>query len=139
MHSGLVAYEGTKMSKSLGNLVFVSDLVKRVDPRSVRLALMRHHYRGDWEWFDGEAEEADATVSAWVELASDRSGHADERSLGAVRDEVRAALDDDLDAPRVATLLDDLARRGSPDELVAAAALVGLDLTEPMQQPAAER
>ena len=139
MHTGLVAYEGTKMSKSLGNLVFVSDLVKRVDPRSVRLATMRHHYRGAWEWFDGEAEEADATVSAWVELASDRSGHADERSLRAVRDEVRAALDDDLDAPRVATLLDDLARRGSPDELVAAAALVGLDLTEPMQQPAAER
>ena len=100
---------------------------------------MRHHYRGAWEWFDGEADQADATVSAWVELASDRSGRADERSLGAVRDEVRAALDDDLDAPRVATLLDDLARRGSPDELVAAAALVGLDLTEPMQQPAAER
>ncbi|HBU03039.1 MAG TPA: cysteine--tRNA ligase, partial [Acidimicrobiaceae bacterium] len=52
MHAGMVAYQGTKMSKSLGNLVFVSELVKTADPRAIRLALMRHHYRSDWEWFD---------------------------------------------------------------------------------------
>ena len=39
----MVAYEGEKMSKSLGNLVFVSDLLKVADPRAIRLALMRHH------------------------------------------------------------------------------------------------
>ena len=41
MHAGMVAYQGTKMSKSLGNLVFVSELVKTADPRAIRLALMR--------------------------------------------------------------------------------------------------
>ena len=45
MHSAMVSYEGEKMSKSLGNLVFVSDLLKVADPRAIRLALLRHHYR----------------------------------------------------------------------------------------------
>ena len=45
LHSAMVSYEGEKMSKSLGNLVFVSDLLKVADPRAIRLALMRHHYR----------------------------------------------------------------------------------------------
>ena len=43
IHAGLVAYQGTKMSKSLGNLVFVSELRKEIDPRAIRLALMAHH------------------------------------------------------------------------------------------------
>ena len=38
------------MSKSLGNLVFVDDLLKEYEPMAVRLALLCHHYRGDWEW-----------------------------------------------------------------------------------------
>ena len=45
LHSAMVNYEGEKMSKSLGNLVFVDDLLKRADPPAIRLALMRHHYR----------------------------------------------------------------------------------------------
>ncbi|HKN38973.1 MAG TPA: cysteine--tRNA ligase, partial [Acidimicrobiia bacterium] len=45
MHSAMVAYDGEKMSKSLGNLVFVSDLLKVADPRAIQLALLRHHYR----------------------------------------------------------------------------------------------
>ena len=51
MHVGMVAYEGTKMSKSLGNLVFVRNLRRMHDPRAIRLALMAHHYRGGFEWF----------------------------------------------------------------------------------------
>ena len=57
MHTGMVAYQGTKMSKSLGNLVFVSELVKTHPAQAVRLALMGHHYRDDWEWFDGDIED----------------------------------------------------------------------------------
>ena len=53
-HVGLVGFEGTKMSKSLGNLVFVGDLCKEWDPAAVRLALLAHHYRGDWEWRTAE-------------------------------------------------------------------------------------
>ena len=57
LHSAMVNYEGEKMSKSLGNLVFVSDLLKHADPRAIRLALMRHHYRHGFEWYDTDLEE----------------------------------------------------------------------------------
>ncbi len=50
LHVGMVGLDGTKMSKSLGNLVFVGDLLKEWDPAAVRLALLAHHYRTDWDW-----------------------------------------------------------------------------------------
>ena len=53
-HVGLVGLDGTKMSKSLGNLVFVGDLCKEWDSAAVRLALLAHHYRHDWDWRTGE-------------------------------------------------------------------------------------
>ena len=48
MHQAMVCYEGEKMSKSLGNLVFVSELLKDWDPRAIRLAVLEHHYRSSW-------------------------------------------------------------------------------------------
>ena len=52
-HAGMVGLDGEKMSKSLGNLVFVSRLIGAgEDPMAVRLALLAHHYREDWEWTD---------------------------------------------------------------------------------------
>jgi L-cysteine:1D-myo-inositol 2-amino-2-deoxy-alpha-D-glucopyranoside ligase len=65
-HSGMVAYQGAKMSKSLGNLVFVSRLRSSgVDPMVIRLALLAHHYRSDWEWTDAVLAEAEERLSRW--------------------------------------------------------------------------
>jgi len=65
-HSGMVAYQGAKMSKSLGNLVFVSRLrAAGVDPMAIRLALVAHHYRSDWEWTDAVLAEAQARLGRW--------------------------------------------------------------------------
>ena len=137
MHSGMVAYEGTKMSKSLGNLVFVSELVKQADPRAIRLALMRHHYRADWEWFDG-----DITVGAEMldrlHRAAGGEGGPDPEPYAA---QMRAALDDDLDAPRALELLLELADgilaggddATAPSSLRELGALVGVDLEAPPQ------
>ena len=64
LHAGMVAYQGEKMSKSRGNLVFVSRLREQgIDPRHLRLALLAHHYRSDWEWFDTELDAAEPSGS----------------------------------------------------------------------------
>ena len=65
-HVGLVGLDGTKMSKSLGNLVFVGDLCKEWDPAAVRLALLAHHYREDWDWVTAvDMPQAMARLDLW--------------------------------------------------------------------------
>ncbi len=136
MHSAMVSYEGEKMSKSLGNLVFVSDLLRSADPRAVRLALMRHHYRAGFEWHDTDLDEGTALLHRLLAAAACPDG-ADPAPFAA---RVRAALDDDLDSPRALEALDDLASAvlsgGSdpeaPRELVRLGALLGLDLEAPL-------
>ncbi|MCZ7536408.1 MAG: cysteine--tRNA ligase [Acidimicrobiia bacterium] len=105
MHSAMVNYEGEKMSKSLGNLVFVSELLEVADPRAIRLALMAHHYRSGFEWYDTDL--ADATALLHRLLAAARCPDGPDPRRFAAR--VREALDDDLDAPAALGALDDLA------------------------------
>ena len=102
LHAPMVEYEGTKMSKSLGNLVFISELVKEWDPMALRLAILDHSYREAWSWHDGLLQEASARLERW-RVAGEGDG-----SL----DEVRAALDDDLDLPRAMRAIDDAVASG---------------------------
>jgi L-cysteine:1D-myo-inositol 2-amino-2-deoxy-alpha-D-glucopyranoside ligase len=133
VHSAMVSFEGSKMSKSLGNLVFVSDLLKVADPRAIRLALMRHHYRVGFEWYPSDLDEGKALLRRL--LAAARCPDGADPAPFAVR--VRAALDDDLDVPRALDALDDLASAvlsgGShpeaPGVLLELAQLLGLDLS----------
>jgi L-cysteine:1D-myo-inositol 2-amino-2-deoxy-alpha-D-glucopyranoside ligase len=137
LHSAMVAYEGEKMSKSLGNLVFVSDLLKQADPRAVRLALMRHHYRAGFEWHDTDLDEGNALLHRLLAAARCDDG-ADARPFA---HRVRAALDNDLDAPRALEALDDLASAvlsggvdtEAPATLLELATLLGIDLTRPVE------
>ena len=95
-HAGMVGYDGEKMSKSRGNLVFVSALRNSdVDPMAIRLALLRHHYRDDWEWTDAELWDAVDTLTDWRRALALGAGAPAEPVVGAVLD----ALADDLDAP----------------------------------------
>jgi L-cysteine:1D-myo-inositol 2-amino-2-deoxy-alpha-D-glucopyranoside ligase len=105
VHSAMVSYEGEKMSKSLGNLVFVSDLLKKADARAIRLALMRHHYRAGFEWHDTDLDEGTALLHRLL-AAADCTDGPDPRPFA---ERVRAAIDHDLDAPRALEALDDLA------------------------------
>lgn len=133
MHSAMVSYEGEKMSKSLGNLVFVSDLLKVADPRAIRLTLMRHHYRAGFEYHDTDLDEGVALLHRLLAAVQRESG-ADPRPYAA---RVRAALDDDLDAPRAVEALDDLASAilsggddpNAPEVLRELGNLLGVDLS----------
>jgi L-cysteine:1D-myo-inositol 2-amino-2-deoxy-alpha-D-glucopyranoside ligase len=121
LHVGLVGLGGTKMSKSLGNLVFVSDLLKEWDPAAVRLALLSHHYRGDWEWEGADLATAAQRLDRWRSVDSMAPSGSDEDI-----EAVRRALDDDLDAPGALGALDELAAAGH--SVAGGAALLGVNL-----------
>jgi L-cysteine:1D-myo-inositol 2-amino-2-deoxy-alpha-D-glucopyranoside ligase len=114
MHVGMVRLDGVKMSKSLGNLVFVHDLLKEWFPPAIRLAVLRHHYRSDWDWHDGLMGEATDRFERWR-----AAGRGD-----AALDEVRAVLDDDLDTPSAIMAIDHAAASGRG--VSAAAQLLGV-------------
>jgi L-cysteine:1D-myo-inositol 2-amino-2-deoxy-alpha-D-glucopyranoside ligase len=118
-HVGLVGLGGTKMSKSLGNLIFVGDLCKDWEPAAVRLALLAHHYRTDWDWDTAaDMSPAAARLALW-RRARQGDGAA---GLG----EVRAALDADLDTPGALAALDAVATAGQ--SVVRGADLLGVRL-----------
>jgi L-cysteine:1D-myo-inositol 2-amino-2-deoxy-alpha-D-glucopyranoside ligase len=109
-HAGMVSYQGQKMSKSLGNLVFVSRLLADgVDPMAVRMALLAHHYRSDWEWTDAVLAEAQARLARWraalarLDAVSPGSSRSDADGVLAG---VRARMRDDLDAPGALDVVD---------------------------------
>jgi L-cysteine:1D-myo-inositol 2-amino-2-deoxy-alpha-D-glucopyranoside ligase len=119
LHAPLVAYDGTKMSKSLGNLVFVSDLLKDWDAPAIRLAVLAHHYRSGWEWTDELMPAAAARLDRWRDAA-------DLPAAPDLVDRVRAAIDDDLDTPAALAAIDDAAASGR--SVVDGAALIGVVL-----------
>ena len=102
MHTPMVRLGGTKMSKSLGNLVFISDLLKEWEGPVIRLAILDHGHRDDWDWEDELLDVAAARVDAWRGV-----GPGD----GALED-VRQALDDDLDTRTAIAAIDSAAASG---------------------------
>ena len=102
-HNAMLNISGEKMSKSLGNLVFVSDLRQKHDPRAIRLALINHHYRNSWSWTPDLMEMADQRLRSWVNAGSGDGG----------LEQVRNCLDDDLNTPEAVRVLDAQAAAGN--------------------------
>ena len=103
VHAGMVGLDGEKMSKSKGNLVFVSQLRREgVDPAAIRLTLLAHHYRSDWEYTPALLDEARTRLARWRAAVSRPDGP----PADAVVEEIRAALADDLNSPAALTAVD---------------------------------
>ncbi|MBU6146776.1 MAG: hypothetical protein KGP10_01230 [Actinomycetales bacterium] len=119
-HSAMVWFEGEKMSKSLGNLVLVSTLrATGVDPATIRLAILAHRWREDWEYTPEVLTHADRRRQRWA-----IPGHAMPATVLA---EVRTCLWDDLDTPAALSVLDGAAAAGT-DVRGVAATLLGVGL-----------
>ena len=121
LHGPMVYMDGKKMSKSLGNLVFVDKLRETYDPRAIRLAIIEHHYRENWSWDDELMPRSVERLERWQSAAGGLTT--------SVIDCVREALDDDLDT-RAAVLAVDAAAAAGCD-VTQAAALLGVDLQLP--------
>ncbi|GAB3213508.1 cysteine--1-D-myo-inosityl 2-amino-2-deoxy-alpha-D-glucopyranoside ligase [Marinactinospora thermotolerans] len=103
VHVGMVGLDGEKMSKSRGNLVFVSRLrAAGVDPMAIRLAMLPHHYATAWEWTDAELAGATERLERWRAAVAASSGP----DAAPVLDRVRAALADDLDTATAVAAVD---------------------------------
>ena len=108
MHVAMVSMDGHKMSKSRGNLVFVDKLRTQHDPMAIRLGLIEHHYRTEWEWDDGLMTRNEARLAQWKSAAHVGDSQGDSGLLA----DVRAALDNDLDTPSSVALVDAAAKNG---------------------------
>ena len=103
VHAGMIGLDGEKMSKSKGNLVFVSrQRADGVDPMAVRLGLLSGHYRADREWTDDVLKSGEQRLARWREAAKAAAGPSGEGLLAAVRE----ALRQDLDTPSTLALVD---------------------------------
>ena len=119
VHAGMIGLAGEKMSKSRGNLVFVSELRRiGIDPGALRLALLSQHYRADREWTDAMLREGQSRLAHWREGVRRRAAP----SGTAVLAQVRSALADDLDAPVALAAVD--AWASAPGDDTSAPALV---------------
>jgi cysteinyl-tRNA synthetase len=115
VHNGFVEVEGTKMSKSLGNVSNLLDLVEQYDPRAYRLLVLRSHYRSPIDVTDDTLRDAEAALARLdafarrVAAAADLGAEPDPEALA----RFRAAMDDDLQTPTATGLLFDLVRRAN--------------------------
>jgi L-cysteine:1D-myo-inositol 2-amino-2-deoxy-alpha-D-glucopyranoside ligase len=122
MHVAMVFKDGEKMSKSLGNLVFVDKLRTEWDPRSIRMAIIEHSYRREWEWDDELMPRNHARLAAWKGSVGGTTSD--------VLEQVRTCLDNDLDTPGAVAAIDSAAAQGH--DVSSAASLLGVELAEPI-------
>ena len=126
VHTGMIALDGVKMSKSLGNLVFVSKLrAQGVHPSAIRLGIYAGHYAADRDWSDTVLADAVTRHRRWREACEQPVGVPAADTV----QKVREALSHDLDTPRALALIDVWAEetlRGLGDDTTAPATILTL-------------
>jgi L-cysteine:1D-myo-inositol 2-amino-2-deoxy-alpha-D-glucopyranoside ligase len=130
-HVAMVGYRGEKMSKSLGNLVFVRELLARVPAASVRLLLGAHHHRQAWEYTEADLAAAEERRRRYAAAAGAGAG-IDAAEAERWRHDFESRLDDDLDTPGALGVADALAERllGAPGAVVTGADVTGAEVLD---------
>lgn len=122
VHSGMIGLDGTKMSKSLGNLVFVHKLTQQgVEPSAIRLGVYSSHYRGDRDWSDEVLKTAQDRLKLWRTALETPGTTANAQQLV---DKVREHLATDLDTPSALAAIDDWAQSSRGEDHQEASSLV---------------
>lgn len=116
LHCGMVMYENEKMSKSIGNLIFIKDLKKKYSANAIRWYLLSHHYRGPWEYVEKDLEEAQKTVD-YIEKKIMQQEEV------VVSNEFIELLSDDFNSPKA---LEILKKTNNPTKQYAMWSLLGL-------------
>ena len=130
-HNGIVLVNKKKMSKSIGNVILVDDLVKRYDPRSIRLALLSAHYRQPLNWSDSTITEANNLLKKFIILA--KSSPSEVELEQDCDTEIVDILSDDLNTPEAIKYLSLIAKSAKNNnndlaKLISSANFIGIDL-----------
>ncbi|MBN8713936.1 MAG: cysteine--tRNA ligase [Xanthomonadales bacterium] len=138
LHNGMLTFEGRKMSKSLGNVLVLHELLQQHPAEALRLRLLSGHYRQPLDWSESGIRQATSTLDGWYRVLRDMADvDVPERNMP-VPQGIEAALCDDLNTPQALAELAELADRARRDrsavakaELLAGAATLGLLRQEP--------
>ena len=103
LHTSMVLYEGEKMSKSLGNLVMISDLLKRFSPNVIRYVLLSHYYRLPWEFEDIELEIAQKSIKLIEEALSLKTDFKMKKIEDTYFKKFESCMNNDMDTPSALT------------------------------------
>jgi cysteinyl-tRNA synthetase len=142
LHNGFLSIEHEKMSKSLGNVLLVHDLIKTIPGEVIRLALLGAHYRQPLDWSDEAIDSARKKLDRFYRALRGIALSDEDRAAGEIPSAVVAALEDDLNTPVAIAEMFDLARklnkaaddgekRKLATDLLAAGDLLGLLHEEP--------
>ena len=139
LHNGMLTFDGRKMSKSLGNVLHVHELLKMHPPEALRLLLLRGHYRQPLDWSDGAIAQSISTLDGWYRVLRELSHiELDPAQPLPVPEQVEETLRDDLNTPKALAelaLLADAARHApsaaSKAALLGAGAVLGLLQDDP--------
>ncbi|MDE3073390.1 MAG: cysteine--tRNA ligase [Pseudomonadota bacterium] len=138
MHNGMLTFDGRKMSKSLGNVLLVHELLQQHPPEALRLRLLSGHYRQPLDWSDGAIAQAVSTLDGWYRVLRDLADVELPAGTLPVPETVEAALCDDLNTPQALAELSQLADQARLEgnarakaALLGGGALLGLLQQEP--------
>lgn len=126
VHNGFVTVEGEKMSKSIGNVLLVHDLLEKAPGEAIRFALLAAHYRQPFDWTDKGLEDARKTLLRFYDVIFRYPDQGDDTPDPAFIE----ALCDDVNTPQAIAVLHSLAKDKKGKSLKAAGALLGI-----LQQP----
>ncbi len=112
MHTAMVYCENKKMSKSLGNMIFVHDLIKKYSANEIRLFLLMHQYRKSWNYDESEFIKAKELAKLFESKA--KRGNVTQAQLKEALPDFFKALNDDLNTPDAISALEKIAKNNKP-------------------------
>jgi cysteinyl-tRNA synthetase len=141
LHNGMLTFDGRKMSKSLGNVLVLHELLEKYPAEVLRFLLLKAHYRQPLDWSDAALQQARATLDGWYGVLRDLAG-VDAGAAREVPAELEAALLDDLNTPEAFAVVARLAnaaraaatpdaRRAAKAALLGAGAMLGILQQDP--------
>ncbi|MFT4517063.1 MAG: cysteinyl-tRNA synthetase [Gammaproteobacteria bacterium] len=130
-HNGIVLVNKKKMSKSLGNVILLEDLLKNNKSNSIRLALLSAHYRQPLNWSDSTLIESNNLIKKFSSLARSYAG--DINQYDNLDNEIIDILSDDLNTPEAIKHLSELAKAAKTNEkdlasLIVSSKFIGINL-----------